>query len=96
LPLNKLNVDAIVGLAATTAMLRCDYDQYAKPSLVEDQDAWGSVIELTVDYLNWVGVDSTCIQIDKYVIAKSFWGMDESDLDEALAEYSSDEEEYSY
>lgn len=32
----------------------------------------------------------------KYFIAKSFWGMDESDLDEVLAEYASDEEEYSY
>ncbi len=78
----------------TTAMLRCDYDQYAKPSLVEDQDAWDSVIELTVDYLKWVGVDAAKIEIDKYVIAKCFWGIDESDLDEALAEYASDEEEY--
>ena len=95
--LKKLNADAIVGLAATTAMLRCDYDQYAKPSLVEEQDAWGSVIELTVDYLNWVGFDSTNIEIDKYVIAKSFWGIDKSELDEILAEYASDEaEEYSY
>ena len=92
----ELNLDAIIGLAATTAMLRCDYDQTAKPSLVEDQGAWDLVIELTVDYLKWVGVDLTSIQIDKYVIAKSFWGMDESDLDEVLAEYASDEEEYFY
>ena len=83
----ELNQSAIIGLAVNTSMLRCGYDQDANPTDLEEQDAWDAVIELTLTYLKWVGIDTDSVEIDRYVIAECYWGMDEDGLDEALAEY---------
>jgi hypothetical protein len=40
--------------------------------------------------------DNSFISNSKYVIAKSFWGIDKADLYKVLAEYALDTEEYFY
>jgi hypothetical protein len=82
----EMNTGAIIGLAVNTSMLRCGYDQDARPADLEDQDAWDSVIELTLTYLKWVGVERNTIEIDKYVVAECFWGMVDDELDNELSE----------
>jgi hypothetical protein len=42
------------------------------------------------------GIDTNGIEIDKYAIAQSFWGLDEDELDEALSECHEEEEDFSY
>ena len=89
-----INIDAVIGLAVSTSMVSSGYDQDAKPADLENQDAWNDVIQLTFHYLKWVGLDCSAIEIDKYVIAQCFWGMDEDNLNEALSDY--EEEDFSY
>ncbi len=78
--------DAIIGLAVTTAFFRSDFDNQTDPCEVEDQDAWEHIATTAYQYLRWVGLDASTIQVDKYVIAKAIWGMDAADLDEELGE----------
>jgi len=81
-----MNVDAIVGLAISTAFFRSDFDNQTTPTEVEDQNAWASVAELATEYLGWTDIDVDGIKIDKYKIAKAIWGKDKEDLDKELSE----------
>lgn len=78
--------DAVTGLAIAIAFFQSDFDNQTRPCEVEEQDAWAHIATISYRYLRWVGLDTSDIQVDKYVIAKSIWGMDPEDLDEALAD----------
>ena len=88
-----INQEAIIGLAVTTAFFRSDFDNQTNPCEVEYQDAWGDIATTTYEYLRSVGLDATAIQVDKYVIANSIWGMDAAELDEELGESMEDSDD---
>ncbi len=79
-----MNIDAIVGLAISTAFLRADFDNQTSPSEVDEQEAWDGIADQALDYLKWAEIDTAKIEINKYVIAQAIWGMDDDELDEAL------------
>lgn len=81
-----LNIDAIIGLAISTAFLRADFDNQTSPSEVEEQNAWDGIADQALDYLRWVGVEIADIEIDKYTIAQCIWGKDSDQLDEELSD----------
>lgn len=89
----ELNLNAIIGLAAATAMVQSGYHRDTSAEYLENTNGWDSVIDLTFTYLKWVGLNTNNTEIDKYVIAECFWGMDEDSLDETLAECHKEEEE---
>lgn len=79
-----IDQDKIIELAVTAAFFRSDFDNQTDPCEVEDQDAWEYIANTAYEYLRWVGLDASAIQIDKYVIAQLIWGMGAADLDEEL------------
>ena len=81
-----ININAVVGLAITTAFLRSDFDNQTTASEVEDQDAWDSIASLAMDYLKWANIEISDVSIDKYVISQSIWGYDTDELDEKLSD----------
>ena len=81
---NNLNVEALIGLAVTTAFMRLDLDSQTLPLEVEEQNAWSSIAEQTIECLRTVGIDTSGIMLDKQSIALAFWGMDANELDEML------------
>lgn len=87
------NRDAVIGLAITTAFFRSDFDNQTRPCEVEDQDAWEHIAAISYRYLIGAGLDTSDIQVDKYVIAQSIWGMDAADLDEELGESMEDSDD---
>ena len=87
----KLNMDAVVGLAIATAILRLNFDNQTTINEFIEHDIWDEVAELAFDYIKWIGIDTKKIEIDKYVIAQSFWGLDENELDDATSAYCEDE-----
>ena len=80
-----MNLDAIVGLAISTAFLRSDFDNQTTPNEVEDQSAWEGIIDLAVEYLGWTGIDTNGIKIDKYKVAEVIWGKDKEQIDNELS-----------
>ena len=88
-----INIDAVIGLSITTAMLRLNYDNNTTFNEFKVDDVCDEVAELALDYIKWVGIDTNGIEIDIYTIAQCFWGMDEDNLNEAMSEY---EEDFSY
>jgi len=83
---DELNMDAISGLAITTAFFRSDFDSDTSIDEVIDQDCWDSISEIAHSYYEWVGIKLS-EPIDKYRIAQAIWGMDEDQVDEAFKEY---------
>jgi hypothetical protein len=81
-----LNMDALIGLAITTAIFRSDYDNQTDVADLEIDDAWDTIEELALDYLKWVGVDISNLSIDKYDIAQSFCGMDSDELNDLITD----------
>jgi hypothetical protein len=88
-----INIDAVIGLSITTAMLRLNYDNNTTFNEFKVDDVCDEVAELALDYIKWVGIDTNGIEIDIHTIAQCFWGMDEDNLYEAMSEY---EEDFSY
>jgi len=81
---NSLNTEAIIGLAITAAIFRSDFDNQTSPAEIEENDSWESISKLALEYLNWVGINTSNLSIDKYSIAHCIWGMTPSELDEEL------------
>ena len=81
---NNLNVEALIGLAVSTAFVRLDFDSQTLPLEVEEQDAWTSIADQAMECLSSVGIDTSGIRLGKYSIALAFWGMDADGLDEML------------
>lgn len=92
----EINIDAVIGLAIATAIGQLDFIFQTSIHEFIEHDSWGEVAELAFEYINWVGIDTKEIEIDKYVIAQSFWGLDEAELDDALSECQEEEEDFSY
>ena len=86
-----MNIEAIIGLAISTAFLRSGFGNSSsaldveQEEDVEQEDAWDDIAELARDYLKWANIDISEIELDKYDIAESIWGMSPEDLDEQLA-----------
>ena len=80
-----MNIEAIIGLAISTAFLRSGFGNSSFALDVEQEDAWDDIAELARDYLKWANIDISEIELDKYDIAESIWGMSPEDLDEQLA-----------
>ena len=81
-----INMDAVVDLAISTAILRADFDNQTSPSEIEEQNAWDDIAKQAIEYLKVVGLDTTLLKMDKYMIAKSFWDMEKDELDDELNE----------
>jgi hypothetical protein len=81
---NNIDIEALIGLAVTTAFMRLDFDSQTLPLEVEEQDAWQSITDQAMECLSSVGIDTSDIKLDKYSIALAFWGMDADELDEML------------
>jgi hypothetical protein len=94
--ISDINIDAVIGLAISTAIFRLDFVSDTTIDEFIDHDCWDEVAELAFDYIKWVGIETNGIEIDKYAIAQSFWGLDEDELDEALSERQEEEEDFSY
>ncbi len=96
-PMNqKINIDAVIDLAIATSIFRLDFVFQTTIHEFVDHDCWDEVTELAYDYIKWAGIDTNEIEIDKYAIAQSFWGIDEDELDEAISERHEEEEDFSY
>ena len=80
-----MNIEAIIGLAISTAFLRSGFGNSSSALDVEQEDAWDDIAELARDYLKWANIDISEIELDKYDIAESIWGMSPEDVDEQLA-----------
>jgi hypothetical protein len=93
---SEINIDAVIGLAIATSIFRLDYVFQTTIHEFIEHDCWDEVAELAFEYIKWVGIDTNGIEIDKYAIAQSFWGLDEDELDEALFECHEEEEDFSY
>ena len=95
---NDINIDAVIGLAIATAIFRLDFVSQTTIHEFFEHGCWDEVAELAFDYIKWVGLDTNGIEIDKYAIAQSFWGLDEDELDVALYECHEKEdcEDFSY
>jgi hypothetical protein len=89
-----INIQAVIGLAIATAMLRLSYDNDTTFDEFKVDDVCDEVAEIAIDYIKWVGVDTNGIEIDIYTIAQSFWGMDLDDELDALEEEDYDDEEF--
>ena len=81
-----INMDAVVDLAISTAILRADFDNQTSPIDIEEQNAWDVIAKQAIEYLKVVGLDTTLLKMDKYMIAKSFWDMEKDELDDELNE----------
>lgn len=90
-----INIDAVIGLAISTAIFRLDFVSETTIDEFIEHNCWDKVAELAFDYIKWVGIDNNGIEIDKYAIAQSFWGIDEDELDQALSECLEEEEDFS-
>jgi hypothetical protein len=90
---NEMNINGIIGLAVATSMVQCGYHRDTNAEYLEYINGWDAVIELTITYLKWVGIDTDNVEIDKYVVAECFWGMVDDELDNKLAELEEDEAE---
>lgn len=82
---DSINLDAVIGLAVSTAILRADFDNQTTAIEIEEAEAWDDIAKQAIDYIKWVGLDTSTLKINKYVIAKCFWGMDEDTLNEELS-----------
>ena len=91
-----INTDAVIGLAIATAMLRLSYDNDTTFDEFRDDDVCDEVAEIAFNFIKWVGVETSGIEIDICSIAKSFWGMDEDQIEDALSECRDDEEEEAF
>lgn len=91
-----ININAIIGLAVATSMVQCGYHRDTNVEYLEIIDGWDAVIELTITYLKWVGIEIDDVEIDKYVVAECFWGMVDDELDNKLAELEEDEAEEAF
>ncbi len=92
----EMNTSAIIGLAVATSMVQCGYHRDTNAEYLEIISGWDAVIELTITYLKWVGIDTDNVEIDKYVVAECFWGMVDDELDNKLAELEEDEAEEAF
>lgn len=81
---NSLNTEAIIGLAITTAIFRSDFDNQTKPHEIDEDDSWDFIAKLAIENLNWVGMDTSNLLIDKYLIAHCMWGMTPDELNQEL------------
>ena len=80
-----MNIEAIIGLAISTAFLRSGFGNSSSALDVEQEDAWDDIAELARDYLKWANIDISEIELDKYDIPAFIWGMSPEDVDEQLA-----------
>jgi hypothetical protein len=92
----EINIHAVTGLAIATAIFRLNFVFETTINEFIEHDCWDEVAELAFEYIKWVGIDTKEIEIDKYVIAQSFWGLDGDELDDALSECQEEEEDFSY
>ncbi len=91
-----INIDAVISLAIAIAIFRLDFVFQTTIHEFVEHDCWDEVAELAFDYIKWVGLDTNGIEIDKYAIAQSFWGLDEDELDVALYECHDNEQEEAF
>ena len=91
-----INIAAVIGLAITTAMLRLNYDNDTTFDEFKADDVCDEVAEIAIDYIKWVGIETSGIEIDIYTIAQSFQGMDENTLEDALSECHDGEKEEAF
>jgi len=89
-----INIDAVIGLAITTAMLRLNYDNDTTFDEFKADNSCDEVAEIAIDYIQWVGIETSRIEIDISTIAQSMWGMDLEDELDALEEEDCDDEEF--
>lgn len=90
----NINIDAVIGLAITTAMLRLNYNNDTTFDEFRSDDVCYEVAEIAFDYIKWVGIDTNEIEIDIYTIAQSFWGIDLEDDLYTLEDEDYDDEEF--
>lgn len=77
-----INIDAVIGLAIGTAMLRLNYDNDTTFDEFKADNACDEVAEIAIRYIEWVGIETIGIEIDISTIAESMWGMNlEDELD---------------
>lgn len=84
-----INQQALIDLALSTAVFNSYYDRETKPWEIDHQEAWSCIAETATQYLEVAGVDTSAIQIDKYSISATLWGMTREQVDA----YFEDEDE---
>ncbi len=89
-----INIDAVIGLAIGTAMLRLNYDNDTTFDEFKADNACDEVAEIAIRYIEWVGIETSGIEIDISTIAESMWGMNLEDELDALEEADYDDEEF--
>jgi hypothetical protein len=89
-----INIDAVIGLAIGTAMLRLNYDNDTTFDEFRADNACDEVAEIAIRYIEWVGIETSGIEIDISTIAQSMWGMDLEDELDALEDEDYDDEEF--
>ena len=89
-----INIDAVIGLAIGTAMLRLNYDNDTTFDEFRADNACDEVSEIAIRYIEWVGIETSGIEIDISTIAQSMWGMDLEDELDALQDEDYDDEEF--
>ena len=90
----EINIDAVIGLAIGTAMLRLNYDNDTTFDEFKADNACDEVAEIAIRYIEWVGLETIGIEIDISTIAESMWGMNLEDELDALEEADYDDEEF--
>jgi hypothetical protein len=88
-----INIDAVIGLAIGTAMLRLNYDNDTTFDEFKTDNVCDEVAEIAIRYIQWVGIETSGIEIDIYTIAQSMWGMDLEDELDTLEDEDYDDEE---
>lgn len=81
--MNQINIEAIRGLAITTAFFRMDFASDATIEDVIEADYWDEISASATSFMEWAGVDLPK-PIDKYDIAQALWGMERGDVDSVL------------
>ena len=54
----EINIDAVIGLAIGTAMLRLSYDNNTTFDEFKADNVCDEVADIAIDYIKWVGVES--------------------------------------
>ena len=77
----KIDLQAAMKLAIYAAVTQLDYERNENRTTFSDfqeYDLWDEVSRLVNSNIDWIGIDCA-IDIDKYVIAESFWGIEKDD-----------------
>ena len=65
----EINIDAIIGMAVTTAFMRCNWNNDTHSHEISD---WSEITDLAEEYCTWVGLED--VDIDEHTVRESIWG----------------------